>query len=254
MSEETAVPATIELTAERVIVLEGVRGTYTLVCRRVTKEDWAAYFEAIFNTSKREGQDTVQGFDAQTARLVLAERVITDATGYKVAGDVELKSLPNWKRLIPLNHRIEVADILASARAVSDDDGLIHPEGDSVSINCVWGADDEGTMQAVTGLKHVLAAPSEAQHRRYAREASRTRILGGDRKGETLYPGAQMTLAALYDELVLSVDGYLVNGQPLSSKELIAREMDAHHKVMAAQQIFQPFEYVAPKTKGGDTK
>jgi hypothetical protein len=45
-------------------------------------------------------------------------------------------------------------------------------------------------------------------------------------------------LAKLYDELIVSVDGYTVSGRPLSGRDEIAHEMDAFHKVIAAREIF----------------
>jgi len=252
MSEETGTnaPTTIDLSQPRVIVLTGRHGTYKLTCRLVTKEDWAAYFALIVVGSKRDGQDQVNTLDLQTPRLALAARVITAAEGYKVDGGADLTSLPSWQELLPLEHRLAVGDILSSARAYSPDDGMIYPDGDPVLVDCTWGANADGVMQRVIGLKHIMRTPTEAQHRRYMREASRTRILGGDRTGETLYPGAQMLLAELYDELVLSVDGYCKSGEAITTPADIKECMDIHHKVMVAQKIFQPGDPVFAKTKG----
>lgn len=53
--------------------------------------------------------------------------------------------------------------------------------------------------------------------------------------------GPQSTLAELYDELIVSVDGYAVNDQvlgPDASTEKIALHMDTYHKVAAADALF----------------
>jgi hypothetical protein len=228
----------IDLSVPRVVSIVGQRGTYTFPCRRILKADWQLFFTNVFHASQRVGKDTVSTFDAQPASLSLFAAVAAGAEGYKVAGDAPLLSLPNWKDLVPVDHRVAVGRTLASAHAVETDDDTIYPEGEPVTIECMWSADDSGHMRLIGGLKHVMRPATEAQHRRFTRESSRTRVLGGSRQGETQYPGAQGVLAALYDELVLSVEGYTVNGVALESVEAIRREMDEHHKVVVAQQIF----------------
>lgn len=95
-------------------------------------------------------------------------------------------------------------------------------------------------MRRFTGLKHVFETPSEEQHRRYLREASRSFVVGGSRAGKTIYRGAQALLAKLYDELVISVEGYSLGGAPVSGPGTAKAQMDLLHKVMAAQELFQP--------------
>ena len=117
---------------------------------------------------------------------------------------------------------------------------MIYAEGEAVLLDATWTYDSEISMQRFVGLKHILKTPSAAQHQRYTREASRSRVVGGSRAGQTVYQGAQLLLAKLYDELIQSVEGYTFNGEPLSTPDVIQREMDMLHKVMAAQELFQP--------------
>ncbi len=42
----------------------------------------------------------------------------------------------------------------------------------------------------------------------------------------------------LYDELIESVEGYSVAGQPLTDVEAIKQEMDGAHKAAAALELF----------------
>lgn len=249
MSHHTTAPATIDLAAPRTIVLQGRERSFTLTCRRITAEDWREYFDAICIASRQDGRDQERTLDLETPRRTLAERVIVAASGYDVDGGAALETLPDWQKKLPLSHRLKVGEVLGSARAVSrnDDDLTIYPEGEPVFLDTVWTVGENGAMQGFSGLKHILATPTEAQYRRYAREASRTRILGGSRTGTTIYPGAQGVLAELYDELIVSVEGYGLGGQPLSGREQIAREMDMQHKVAAAQEIFQPRQDVTTK-------
>lgn len=218
----------------------GTPREYKLACRRVLREDWVAYFGALYFGTRQEGRDLLQTVETESARVALLDKVLTRAEGYKLAGGEDLMSQANWRDLVPLDHRLLVGSLLTSAAPEPDDDDAIYPGGRPVKLTAVWGSNDEGA-QRFTGLVHVLKAPTDAQYRRYKRAASITRIHGGTRNGTTEYVGAQLEAAALYDELIVSVDGYSVNGTPLGSDvELIKREMDTHHKFVAALQVLQP--------------
>ena len=45
-------------------------------------------------------------------------------------------------------------------------------------------------------------------------------------------------LVDFYDQLIASVEGYTLRGQPLASADQIRAEMDAAHKVIAVEQLF----------------
>ena len=217
--------------------------TYTFTCRRITPEDWRKYFAAISMKTSNGDEGNIRELDLQTPYIVLVNLVLEDATGYKIAGGGDLKSLPNWKDCIPLAHRLQLGRVLSSARIAQDSDDLtIYAEGEAISIDATWSTGEDGLMQKFEGLKHVLAAPSEAQFKRYSAEASRSIVVGGSRNGTTIFRGPTAMLAALYDELVVS---YTVDGKPLQGREQIVREMDYHHKVTAAQELFQPARVVA---------
>jgi len=232
--------ALLELNQNRTIVFEDRGKTYTLVCRRVTPRDWERYFSGIVVTSQQQGRERINVVDVNTPRLALAEAVLVDAQGYRVAGDVPLTSMPNWQSRLPLSHRLQLGETLADVRpSQSESEFVIHPEGEEILLDATWSHSGSG-MQQYRGLRHVLKTPTEAQHRRYSDEASRSRVVGGSRSAKTFYRGAQLLLAKLYDELVICVEGYCIDSRPLGTPDEIVREMDMLHKVMAAQEIFQP--------------
>jgi hypothetical protein len=241
----------IDLAVPRTIALNTPRGDRTLFCRRVAREDWDAFFDAVYITETRIGLDIESTVDIQRARLVLADRVLIGAGGYRVEGDDPIDCVPEWQSLLPISHREQLGAILASTRVDGAQPELISVEGEAVVLGCVWTMtswrDDAGEhvgMQHISGLRHILRAPTARQHQRYSRETSRTIILGGDRAGTTQRLGAQKLMAELYDEMIISVDGYCLNGTPLEGRDNIAREMDTHHKVTAARQIFEPLNEV----------
>ena len=253
MSETVPVEATLDLATPRCIVLKDRGQTYSLNCRRITETDWLAFFANIFVSSEYQGKELVQVRDTTTALPILAEAVLDGAAGYKVAGGADLMSLTGWQRKIPMAHRILLGATLASVSVSAEAAEIaLEPEAEVVSLDATWTAGPDYEMQRLQGLKHTLKIPNEDQFRRYTREASRSVITGGSRSGRTIYPGANALLAKLYDELVISVDGYTVNRQPLTSREQIIREMDTHHKVTAAEQIFQPQSFA--QLTGGDAK
>lgn len=233
----------IELSNERQIVITTLKhGERKLTFRRIGREDWAAYFAAIYFATQQDGKDLIRNVETESARVTLVHRALTRAEGYRVAGDVDLMSVTNWRDLLPVEHRLLAGTLLASAQPEpeSDEEDILHPEGQPVRINAVWGSDAAGNALRYSDLVHVLKAPTDAQFRRYNRAASQTRVLGGSRTGTTQYIGAGIVAAEIYDELVVSVQGYTLHGSPLSDADTIKREMDAHHKFVAAMQVLQP--------------
>ena len=100
-------------------------------------------------------------------------------------------------------------------------------------------------MRKFHGLRHNFKTPTAEQQRRLSRDSSRSRVVGGARNGKTLWLGAQATLADLYDELIVSVEGYAVDGKAPEREEVI-EFMDTYHKVAAVDVLFAP---AAPKVE-----
>ncbi len=242
MSVETL----LDLALPRTIRLHDRGHNFNLICRRLEPADWIAYFVAIRITSEQDGKSRVNTMDFETPRVLLAERVLTATEGYKVAGDGKLESLPNWQTRIPLAHRRQLGATLADVRpSQADAEFVIHAEAEEVLLDATWsaikpGAADEWIMQKFQGLKHIFKTPGQAQYKRYNQEASRSVVVGGSRSGKTIYAGAQRVLCELYDELVVSVEGYAWNGSPLSGVQQIRDSMDMHHKFTAAQELLNP--------------
>jgi hypothetical protein len=232
----------LDLNWPRNIQLHDRGRVFTIECRRVEPADWLKYFAAITVTSEQIEGKRVSTSDFDTPRILLAELVMTGASGYKVDAVDHITQLANWQQRIPLAHRLQIGSTLAHVR-VSDpaDDFLIRAEGEEVSIDAAWSLDPEsGRMVAFQGLKHLFKMPTQAQHKRYSSAASRSVVVGGSRTGKTIYTGAQEVLCELYDELIVSVDGYSWNDTPLADVRKVRDCMDLHHKFTAAQELFNP--------------
>lgn len=240
--------ARLELSTPRRIRLHDRGHAFTITCRRVEPADWLAYFNAIAITSEQQGAQRVSTMDFDSPRVLLAGRVIFGAEGYKVEGGVDITSLPNWIERIPLSHRRQVAATLADVRlSASVEEFVIRAEGEEVSLDCTWSLNEEtGAMTGFQGLKHLFKTPTAAQQKRYNQAASRSIVVGGSRNGRTIYTGAQEVLCELYDELILSVDGYSWKGDPLADPKSL---MDLHHKFTAAQELFNPSSTVSTEAE-----
>lgn len=231
--------AAIELARPRLIVI-GDRGRkYKLTVAPVTKKQWLKYFDGIVNTSEYSAGSRIDNDDSSAARRELAESALIDAEGY--TSTQPLKEIENWQSKLPASHLLTVGNVLTSVgRSAKADTEPIALGQETVFLDAVWDADEDGAMRKYTGLVHRFETPTAEHQRRFSRAASRSVVVGGGRNAKTRWLGAQSTLAELYDELIVSVEGYTANGQPLGGREAIAGVMDTHHKVAAAMEVFAP--------------
>ncbi len=232
----------IDLAAPRIIVIEDRGKTFRLTAARIGAAAWLKYFKAIVNTSEMVDGQQVNSFDSSAARLELAEAALTDAEGYPERDGKPVTATPDWQKKLPLRHRATVGNILVNAR-VSETrfEGEEAFGFETVFLDAMWGAGDAGGMRELRGLRHTFETPTVEHQRRFARQASRSTVVGGSRSGKTVWTGAQAVLVELYDELIESVEGYtMAGGLPLGTREEIAANMDLYHKFVAADALFSP--------------
>jgi len=232
----------IELRKPRTIVIEDRGQRYTLTVGVIQKQTWLRYFEGILSTSENQNGKRVDSFDSSAARLQLVESCLTEAQGYQTSDGSPVTAATDWQKLLPLRHRLAVANTLISVEPSANTDEQPLTLGvESVYLDAIWSADNNGVMRKYHNLCHRFRTPAAEHQRRFSRDASRSRVIGGSRTGKTQWLGAQATLAELYDELVLSVDGYTVDGVDLGDKrDGIVQHMDTYHKVAAADLLFSP--------------
>ena len=218
----------IDLGAPRTIVVRQGSKPESFTVEPIPEAAWFKYFDGIVSTAQRDGQNVVQHIDAASAGVELVN-------GSLAAQGID----PN---ATPIGLRLGVANVLTSAYAPEEaqKEALDFCGGDGVVLHAIWSAGENGAMRRHKSLLHVFKTPSAEQFRRYRRDDTRSHVVGGARKGTTVYHGAQRTLAALYDELILSVAGYEANADPLTDPAQIVRWMDTFHKVAAAAQLLTP--------------
>jgi|SRR6185437_14052695 len=227
----------IELTQPRVIAIDDHGKKYQLTVARITQKQWQRYFDAIQSTSENQGGKRVDSFDSTSGRLALVESALIDAKGY--TSREPITSISEWQKKLPLSHRAGVGSALTDVSRSEAEGDAITLGRETIYLDAVWSADSNGIMRKFRGLRHSFQTPTAEQQHRYSRDASRSVLVGGARNGKTRWLGPQSTLLALYDELVLEVDGYTVNGEVLDRDGAIAN-MDGYHKVAAAAELFSP--------------
>jgi hypothetical protein len=233
--------ALLPLDAERVVSFKQNGHALTFHFRRLTVGDWMRYFEAItlrsVSVAGARKQSRTDEFDYRTARLKLVDDALESVDGYTIP-----PNLANWKARLPYGHKLAAAQLLEGAEPSTNVDRdrafTILADSDEVFLDASWGSSTPGEMTRYLGLVHRFKPVTAEQMRKYNRATSRSVVIGGRHGGTTEYAKPYNVLAELYDELIVSVDGYSIKGQPLEGAEAIRREMDTYHKVEAVQQLF----------------
>ena len=229
----------IDLAANRTIAIHDRKHNYTFTLAPIAAAQWLKYFDAVVSTSEQDGANLVRTFDNSKARLDLVDSALISVFGY--AGSTPIEQLADWKSLLPLSHRIAVANVLLNVKATEGDDSQAITLGlETVCLQALWSSDDAGGMPQ-HNLVHQFKTPTWEHQRRFQRAAARPRIVGGSRSGKTVWLGAQRELVDIYDELIEEVGGYEFNGVNLTGASIeVVRYMDTYHKVTAAEQLFTP--------------
>ena len=220
---------------ERVITFKHRGWPYTYSFRRITHEDWQRFFNGIVLTSQNQGKVETTVFDFTTAGAALVEATLLRVEGY--AGAFEERQ--EWRALLPIGHVKAAAELLRKVQVSEQEAEVpIDPLSIEVAVDAAWGTAD-GAMGFYRGLLHRFGPPTVEHRRKYNRAVNELRVIGGSRTGKTVYVPRQKVLLGFYDELVTGVEGYSVAGEPLRDLVSVRREMDAFHKVVAVQQLFE---------------
>lgn len=241
---ENQEPALLPLDAPRVIKLKSKDHLYTWRFRRLTHDDWKKYFLAVVHQTLQVDGKREEVFESETAQLELVDRALVSVEGY---GDVT--GVKNWKLALPIFHRLAVSVALRAvgvSKSAAEESVLCDLA--EVRLDANWSVSGEGgegeSMTQFQGLVHRFRQPSIADLKRFNFECARTRVSGDAENGVTIYPSRLAVGVSIYDDLIDSVGGYSVNGQPLAGVDNIKREMDGAHKAEAALALFLPGERV----------
>lgn len=184
------------------------------------------------------------------AAALLWDRLARGIEGYRFAADAA------WHELVPLAHKeaaIHALTLVAPVNYTMPAENPTPSPGAPLSRDESRDAWGEFPLQAdqipvvleaiVAGrayprLVHIFRPPSAEDERSYRRLLAETLLVRGSRTTRTLIPARLRALCRLYDRLILSVEGYSIQGQPLASRDQLLQYMDAWHKRTAVQALF----------------
>lgn len=226
--------------AERTVVLRA-RETGSLrrhFFRRIDRADVDSYYAAMVVASERRGQMVEDEIDLGTAELKLYERAVLRVEGYKLTDGRDLMELANWKDRVPGGHRIRAVDLLMKvSKSQSAGEQLLDPECDVVALDACWSERD-GSMLWYRGLIHRFTPPTLVHWKKINSRRTRSIAIGGSRSQKTIYPNLDGMLGDLYDQLIVSVEGYGISGAAITDHSAITAQMDRFHKIAAASALF----------------
>lgn len=235
MHEPIKPPTHIALDAPRFLAMKATGGAYRYQIRRVTANDWKAFYAAIVSETVQIAPGQLERMhDEDVASLELVDRVLL-MLAIRPNGEEHFADHDLNPAKIPLRQRIGMGKLLASATCLSVSDA--YGDETEVKLSSVWSA-PEGTMH-IFETSHVFEQPGIEHVRKYRAGTANVRV--GKRGDLALnsFIAPELAAMAIYDELVLSCTGYMANGSELHGREAITREMDGHHKAIAARALFE---------------
>jgi hypothetical protein len=243
--------AMLPLDGERAVTFRDKGQQFTYYFNRISDADYRnRYFPGLSVSSENAGGTMLTRVDVWTPAEYLFAAAIARVEGYKLRpvdgndGSGDLMQLADWKDKLPHGHRQKAMDILldvTASEAVAGEE-YFDPDCQEVRVDAFWGIDVDAsnlrTNRRYRGLAHRFRPPSAEHSRKYNRAAGESRLEGGSRRNRTIYAGKHGLMADLYDELVISVDGYSIGGSPLGDAAQVKKEMDTFHKVAALRLLF----------------
>jgi hypothetical protein len=195
-----------------------------------TADDWIEYERSLRPTVIFSRDSIETRLAIEKASDALWRRRILRVEGYP------FDATANWKEQIPLQHRRMAVAGLDQVQAADDQDILGDSETVAVRLVARWN----GTVYE--HLVHRFRRP-KIEHELRFREATSRRALTGRRLGGVKRPQDEPieqitlpslpTLIALYDELIVAVEGYRVP----SPESRVPNLMDVPHKAAAVRAL-----------------
>jgi hypothetical protein len=89
-------------------------------------------------------------------------------------------------------------------------------------------------------LVHHFRIPTLNEYHKFKRLMADSRLVGGTRHLKTIMFSRLPGLVKLYDELIISIEGYKAGQSAIDNRQSTIEQMDAIHKQVAVQGLFEP--------------
>ena len=213
------------------------------VLNRPAQRDWLNYAKGVFTTYEFGGDE----IHAEVSGDLEAQGKLWRASVRSVEGYVGADGRPiaevypdAWRQKIPVSHIELVVRALAAVRVKTAEDPVLTNlaafvldlESQAVELEL------EGTAHGP--LVHHFRLPTLNEYNKFKRLMADSRIVGGSRRLRTIMFSRLPGLVKLYDELIVSVEGYATGELAVSNQQSAVERMDAIHKQVAVQGLFDP--------------
>ena len=186
--------------------------SYVHVFRDLEQADWEAYF--------------CESLSEQPA--VFYRRMIRRTEGYRFCAG---EALYGWQDLVPDDHREKAVKIWQHQRGcIAPESLIVEADGTSVSFEYCFGFNEAGAFTQFSSILHRFCSPSAEQRARFLCADVGLRAVGELR-----------ALISLYDELILSAEGYSLGGEPLRPQD-VRGSVNLAHKLFALARLLRPAE------------
>ena len=227
-------------------------------------DDWVEYENRLNRSVEIVGNTTRFDRDRAEAAEAVWDRTIVRVEGYQVWAPSACRFPPSeepveqggpckadggrdlqeafpegWREKVPLFHEMAAIELLAQVFVAEPEqvEGPYYFDPQQIEVYLVAARGG----QEYDGLVHMLRRPTARQQKEFSRVVSTAIYVRGSRTGKSLLPSRLRELARFYDELLLEVSGYALNGAPAAREDAL-RYMDALHKQTAVSALFAPEE------------
>lgn len=226
----------IELGENRRIAIRAGTALLSVVVPPISEAAWIKCLEAMTSVGDH--------VESGPAVMDLLEQMAVQVDGLPGAESASEKVLK-----IPLRYRLGLSDALLSVCPEARGMPANEISGEmSIPMDSIWSAREDGKMSCHRDLWHVFQKPSKSLLNNFRRGFPLPRIVrssdGMQGSVVTLRdPLAARMACAIYDEFILRVCGYALNGMALGADHAaIVDCMDTYHKVIAARMLVGEIE------------
>jgi hypothetical protein len=203
------------------------------ILRKPKEADWIAYDKglAVAIEDAEEKGSVRYADDSLGAACKFWDAISLEVSGYSEENPT------NFRDLIPPEHKRAAVMTLM----------LVGPSLESFGRPGLFLVSDEEIVRLRSergenypNLVHHFKPPTPKQRIEYSRVQADSYTIKGMKSGKdkVILPSRLAAYVRFYDELILSVEGYSINGNAFDSREDAIRYMDAQHKRMAIQFLF----------------